>query len=104
MFPRYPLTISHVMKVIKVQATCSINQHRQETGQLWQPPFFDRIVRRVKEYHDYVEYIHLNPVRRGLVGRPEEWKWSSIHEYGGSFEPLLRIDRILLPADQSAFV
>jgi putative transposase len=23
------------------------------------------------------EYIHANPVRRGLVSRPEDWKWSS---------------------------
>jgi hypothetical protein len=24
-----------------------------------------------------IEYIHANPVRRGLVQRPEDWKWSS---------------------------
>lgn len=24
-----------------------------------------------------IEYIHNNPVRRGLVSRPEDWKWSS---------------------------
>ncbi len=103
-FPRYPLTISHVMKVVKGHATYDINQQRQETGQLWQPRCFDRIARRVREYHDYVEYIHFNPVRRGLVKRTEEWKWSSIHEYGGPMEPILKIDRILLPADQNAFL
>ncbi len=30
-----------------------------------------------------MEYIHRNPVRRGLVTRPEEWTWSSYHEYAG---------------------
>jgi len=29
--------------------------------------FFDRSVRTVQEYYEKVEYIHLNPVRRGLV-------------------------------------
>ena len=28
-----------------------------------------------------VEYIHYNPVKAGLVGRPEEWLWSSASDY-----------------------
>ncbi len=24
-----------------------------------------------------IEYLHANPVRRGLVSGPEDWKWSS---------------------------
>jgi putative transposase len=28
-----------------------------------------------------VKYIHRNPVRRGLVERPEEWSWSSFRSY-----------------------
>jgi hypothetical protein len=24
-----------------------------------------------------VEYLHLNPVRKGLVASPADWKWSS---------------------------
>ena len=42
-------------------------------GELWQPRFFDRALRTVKEYNEKVEYIHLNPVRAGLVSRPEDW-------------------------------
>jgi putative transposase len=30
-----------------------------------------------------IEYIHANPVRRGLVERPELWKWSSSGWYEG---------------------
>ena len=41
--------------------------------QLWRPRFFDRALRTVKEYNEKVEYIHLNPVRAGLVSRPEDW-------------------------------
>jgi hypothetical protein len=36
---------------------------------------FDRALRTVKEYNEKVEYIHLNPVKAGLVARPEEWPW-----------------------------
>jgi putative transposase len=26
-------------------------------------------------------YIHRNPVKRGLVASPEQWKWSSYRHY-----------------------
>ena len=45
--------------------------------------FFDHAVRTVREYNEKVEYIHLNPVRRGLVPHATDWKWSSVHEYAG---------------------
>ena len=28
-----------------------------------------------------MEYMHMNPVRRGLVKRPEEWRWSSYSHF-----------------------
>lgn len=28
-----------------------------------------------------VDYIHMNPVRRGLVARPEDWLWSSYRDW-----------------------
>jgi putative transposase len=105
-FPPFPLTISSVMEAIKVGSTHRINAARKESGLLWQPRFFDRAVRTVKEYYEKVEYIHLNPVRAGLVERAEDWPWSSVRDYAGSLSgttgahPILPIDRILLPADE----
>jgi len=105
-FPPFPLTISTVMEAIKVGSTHRVNAGRRESGLLWQPQFFDRALRTVKEYNEKVEYIHLNPVRRGLVKDARDWKWSSVHEYAGvSGEEEerrcgLRIDRVLLPSDE----
>ena len=56
---------------------------RGTEGELCQPRFFDRALRTVKEYHEKVEYIHLSPVRAGLVSRPQDWPWSSPNEYVG---------------------
>jgi putative transposase len=106
LFPRFPLTISRVMESIKVGSTHRINAARREWGLLWQPRFFDRALRSVKEYDEKVEYIHLNPVRAGLVKRAEDWPWSSRRDYTGSLTApaspnrVLTIDRILLPADE----
>lgn len=101
--PRYPEAISGVMKCLKQSSMTGINQQRGTEGELWQPRFFDRAVRTVREYK--VEYIHLNPVRAGLIGHPQDWRWSSFHVYAGirpDEQPEgcgLTIDRVRIPAD-----
>jgi hypothetical protein len=69
---------------VKQSSTSAVNQRRGTDGELWQPRFFGRALRTVKEYNEKVEYIHLNPVRAGLVSRAEDWRWSSYHEYAGT--------------------
>jgi putative transposase len=39
-------------------------------------------------------YIHLNPVRRGLVDRASDWRWSSAGWYEGQLKNDLRPDPI----------
>ncbi len=59
----------------------------------------------MKEYNEKVEYIHGNPVRAGWVKRPEDWRWSSVHDYTGSLRAPsgsgspIPVDRITLPAE-----
>jgi putative transposase len=79
----YPVAISLAMKSVKQSSMSALNQRRGAEGELWQPRFFDRALRTVKEYNAKVEYIHLNPVRAGLVSRPEDWRWSSYNAYAG---------------------
>ncbi len=104
-YPPYPLTISRVMESIKDGATKRVNRRRRERGALFQSRFFDRALRTVREYREKVEYIHFNPVRAGYVGRPEDWPWSSVHDYTGTINQApvtpsgLPIDRVTLPAD-----
>src|SRR5215472_6587883 len=66
-FPRHPVTISTVMKAIKVSAAARINAASDESGAVWQSRFFDRMLRTMKEYQETVEYIHSNPVKAGLA-------------------------------------
>jgi len=104
----HPVSISRVMSAVKVSSMVAINHGRHEKGELWQERFFDHALRTVKDYWQTVEYIHLNPVRRGLVKRPERWKWSSFPEYAGVDAAEqekrcgLAIDRVRLPADEKA--
>jgi REP element-mobilizing transposase RayT len=80
LLPHYPLTISRVMEAIKVSSTLRLNAGRKESGLLWQPRFFDRALRTVREYWEKVEYLHQNPVKAGLARRAEDGPWSSVRE------------------------
>jgi putative transposase len=42
---------------------------------------FDRNIKTTKTLLAMIEYIHLNPVRRGLVEKAIDWKWSSAAWY-----------------------
>ena len=57
----------------------------------WQEgPGYDRNVYSSKIVQATIDYIHNNPVRRGLCLTPIDWKWSSIHFYEASLEMRLR--------------
>lgn len=51
---------------------------RQELGATWewQPGSFDRLLRSSESLSDKWAYIEQNPVRAGLVTRPEDWPCS----------------------------
>ena len=101
-----PQTISQVLHDVKKLAARRLHQLRGTKGPVWQHQFWDRFMRHEKEYAARFDDMHLNPVRRGLVAKPEDWPWSSAREYSGSLDenatrhPLLPIDRVLLPSDE----
>ena len=101
-YPRHPLTISRVMKEIKMRSTREINSLRGEDDRIWQGRFFERALRTVKEYQDCLAYIHSNPVKRGLVAKAEDWEWSSVYAHRGGTTPALPVDAVRLPSDMKA--
>lgn len=62
---------------------------KQETAKLligdgehfWQIRYYDFNVRSEKKRIEKLRYIHHNPVKRGLVLRPEDYRWSSAAHY-----------------------
>jgi putative transposase len=62
----------------------------------WQPGGgYDRNVEKLETLHSMIDYIHLNPVRRGLVERAIDWEWSSARWYAGILPVRLDIDRTM---------
>jgi putative transposase len=52
-----------------------------QPGNFWQKRYYDRNVRDSREFTIKLRYLHRNPVKRGLVVNPEDWKWSSYRHY-----------------------
>jgi len=47
----------------------------------WQPRYYDFNVCREQKLMEKLDSMHRNPVQRGLVTRPEDWRWSSARRY-----------------------
>jgi putative transposase len=47
----------------------------------WQARYYDFNVRTSAKRTEKLNYIHWNPMKRGLVDRPEDWRWSSYRYY-----------------------
>jgi len=47
----------------------------------WQARYYDFNVWSERKFIEKLRYIHRNPVKRGLVTRPEDWPWSSFLHY-----------------------
>ncbi len=68
----------------------------RERRRFWQPGGgYDRNVRNETALVSMIEYIHANPVRRGLVRSPEDWEWSSAGWYAGGRDVPLAMDETL---------
>lgn len=62
------------------------------TPRFWQPRFYDFNVWSAGKRREKLEYMHRNPVTRGLVKDPKDWVWSSYASYSGRGMPLVAID------------
>jgi putative transposase len=59
-------------------------------GHVWQHRFYDFVVFTEKKRVEKLRYMHRNPVVRGLVLEPEQWKWSTYRHYAlGELGPVL---------------
>ena len=58
----------------------------------WQRRYYDFNVFSQHKFVEKLRYIHRNPVRRGLVERPEDWPWSSFRHYATGVAGVVEIE------------
>ena len=64
----------------------------------WQAgPGYDGNLDDLEAIYKAIEYIHNNPVRRGLVAQATDWSWSSARDWAGLGHSYITVDRTLPP-------
>lgn len=74
-------SVSNAMKVVGSRYAHYINLRYKRTGTLWEGRHRASLVQSDTYLLCCHRYIELNPVRAGMVARPDEYRWSS---YGGN--------------------
>jgi putative transposase len=104
------VTPSVVLKALKQRVSRDLreNKRRSTDAQLplpflsgdaalprfWQPRFYDFNVYSERKKREKLEYMHGNPVKRGLVKNPAAWIWSSFLFYEKGERGLVPIDPV----------
>lgn len=72
-------TLPQIMQGLKGASSRWVNEGAGVGGPLWQPGYYDYAVDTEQKAVTKRRYIEWNPVRAGLVSRPEDYPFSSAH-------------------------
>jgi len=90
LFVQTPLAnLSSGMHDLNGGYACFFNVRHKHEGHLYQGRYKPFLVEDQGYWLEVSRYIHLNPVRAGIVKKPENWPWSS---YGGYYRSRRRLD------------
>jgi len=71
-------SLANYMKEIKQAFSWYYNQRHNRRGTLWGERFKSVIVEKGETLINCLAYIDLNPLRAGIVNRPENYRWNSL--------------------------
>ena len=77
------IVLAQFLKAVKQMTSRKLRGPREK---FWQDRYYDSNVRGEKARSEVIRYIHRNPVKRGLVEKPEDWPWSSFRHYATGVE------------------
>ena len=64
----------------KTEYRTNVRKMAGERG-IWQRHFWEHCIRDEADFESHVDYVHVNPVKHGLVARAADWPYSSFHRY-----------------------
>lgn len=86
--------ISKIMHYINGSYTTYYNIRHQRYGHLFQGRYRSIVVEKDSYFLELSRYIHLNPVRAGIVKDPEDYTWSSYRGYLGKKDAYIDQDQV----------
>ena len=82
--------LSLALQMLKQIVSRKLGAARNEP--FWQRRYYDFNVFSQRKLVEKLRYMHRNPVRRGLVERPEDWAWSSFRHYATGIGGIVEIE------------
>ncbi|WP_067726084.1 REP-associated tyrosine transposase [Oceanobacillus damuensis] len=73
--------ISKVMALVNKRYADYFNTKNNVSGHVFEKRYFDKPIGTAYGLLEVSRYIHLNPVKAGIVERPETYQWSSYRHY-----------------------
>jgi putative transposase len=70
----------------------------------WLSRYYDFNVNNEEKRVEKLRYMHRNPVKRGLVEKPEDWPWSSFRHYATGIEGAVEIESFWTGARRDGLV
>jgi REP element-mobilizing transposase RayT len=75
--PGESTSLEKAVQMVKGGSSHEIHKQSGNHIEIWQVGFHDWTIRDREDYLTKVGYIHMNPVRAGLVEKPEDWLFGS---------------------------
>lgn len=63
----------------KNESLSNVRKQRRERG-IWQRRYWEHLIRDEADYQAHVDYVHINPVKHGLVAQVKDWPYSTFHQ------------------------
>lgn len=82
--------LATALQVLKQQTSRKLK--RRGEVRFWQRRYYDFNVHNEEKRIEKLRYMHRNPVKRGLVEKPEDWPWSSFRHYATGAEGAVEIE------------
>jgi len=80
--PRNDYDYSGRWRDIKTRFSKEIRElGKYENVRVWQNRFWEHAIRDSQDFINHLDYIHINPVKHGLVDKPRDWAQSSFNYY-----------------------
>ncbi len=62
----------------KTERLSSVRARRGERG-IWQRRYWEHLIRDEADFRAHMDYVHINPVKHGLVVHVSDWPYSTFH-------------------------
>jgi putative transposase len=80
-------SLERSVQFIKGGFSHRVKRELGSNAEIWRRGFADHRIRDAEDYERHLHYIHLNPVRKHLCSRPEEYRYSSAYP-GWKLDPV----------------